>query len=539
MVKAELSYNPYIQNTIIRFNGQEPKINSLVERYQDGFLEDWVKDLPEIFYGEMNGYNFELDFSGTDLDFEEIRQSFIQAGVSEDQVKVFHKGQLKDRLIKNQNLQELLNWLDNNPNHVFDKDTFFNDNEKILENALIIKVINAKQNTISDIDLDGISVESFNSIDELTGTDLRFVPVVFVVDKDNVRTLFDFITAMNNKKDVSNQQLFFIISPTINKNETERMIQDLGLTHPRIVESIDDSEIKKYFEVYPISDYIHETIKKLESEKQSIESFIREETTTSVATNSTINQEIEKYDGVLSNLKQSYDLFSNRDNLDLSKEFMDSKEKMIFRIRNWKSRKSKTANDDEAERLADDLNVVMFRAIGQFTSEIDNIIETKRKYYNCELQRWYYRAMCDDENPIIFPVMKQHQMVFLPTIAKDLLDIHSEEDSISDKKAVYSFNGKKTEESEITWSLQKWRKYVESIVSSKADELIKECTNIIKQYYDETAELYMDYLNYQINSIIEKRESAAALLSDDAKRLQEDKEWYEEYNDKLTSIERG
>ena len=49
----------------------------------------------------------------------------------------------------------------------------------------------------------------------------------------------------------------------------------------------------------------------------------------------------------------------------------------------------------------------------------------------------------------------------------------------------------------------------------------------------------MDYLNYQINSIIEKRESAAALLSDDAKRLQEDKEWYEEYNDKLTSIERG
>lgn len=36
MVKVELNYNPYLLETSIKFNGQEPRINSLVEKFQDG-----------------------------------------------------------------------------------------------------------------------------------------------------------------------------------------------------------------------------------------------------------------------------------------------------------------------------------------------------------------------------------------------------------------------------------------------------------------------------------------------------------------------
>ena len=40
MVKAELSYNPYLQETKIRFNGRSPRVNSLVEKYQKEKLQD-------------------------------------------------------------------------------------------------------------------------------------------------------------------------------------------------------------------------------------------------------------------------------------------------------------------------------------------------------------------------------------------------------------------------------------------------------------------------------------------------------------------
>lgn len=77
MVKAELSYNPYLQETEIRFNGQSPRINSHVEKYLDKKLQTWIHKLPYIFRDEMNGYGFELEFSGTELDYEEDRKSVV------------------------------------------------------------------------------------------------------------------------------------------------------------------------------------------------------------------------------------------------------------------------------------------------------------------------------------------------------------------------------------------------------------------------------------------------------------------------------
>ena len=80
MVKAELNYNPYLLETSIKFNGQEPRINSLVEKFQDDPLQSWVRRIPEIFYDEMNGYDFELEFSGTERDYQEVVHAFREKG---------------------------------------------------------------------------------------------------------------------------------------------------------------------------------------------------------------------------------------------------------------------------------------------------------------------------------------------------------------------------------------------------------------------------------------------------------------------------
>jgi len=58
MVKADLSYNPYLNETTIRFNGKKPRINSLVEKYEDKLLYEWIDKLPQIFHDEMNGYGY-------------------------------------------------------------------------------------------------------------------------------------------------------------------------------------------------------------------------------------------------------------------------------------------------------------------------------------------------------------------------------------------------------------------------------------------------------------------------------------------------
>ena len=70
MISVELQNNPYLLETHVRFNGQRPKINCQIEKYENQLLSDWVSNVPQIFYDEMNGYDFDLIFSGTEYDFQ-------------------------------------------------------------------------------------------------------------------------------------------------------------------------------------------------------------------------------------------------------------------------------------------------------------------------------------------------------------------------------------------------------------------------------------------------------------------------------------
>ena len=62
MITAELNHNPYLLQTAVRFNGQPPRINSQVEKYESVMLKDWISKVPGIYHDEMNGYDFDLYF---------------------------------------------------------------------------------------------------------------------------------------------------------------------------------------------------------------------------------------------------------------------------------------------------------------------------------------------------------------------------------------------------------------------------------------------------------------------------------------------
>ena len=133
MVKAELSYNPYLQETQIRFNGQSPRINSHVEKYLDKKLQTWIHELPLIFRDEMNGYDFELEFTGTKLDYEELKRSFSNAGVSDAQVHIFHKNELDERDDKLKKIDQLLTWLDETSNRRYNIKAVRSENYDLLD----------------------------------------------------------------------------------------------------------------------------------------------------------------------------------------------------------------------------------------------------------------------------------------------------------------------------------------------------------------------------------------------------------------------
>ena len=129
MVKAELSYNPYLLETEVAFNGNPPRINSLVEKYRNSKLQEWMNEVPAYFRDEMNGYDFELVFSGTELDFEEVKQSFLRAGVGKNRVKITQGKPLVSRRDKAVEIDGLLEWLDANPSRKFDWATFRLDHQ--------------------------------------------------------------------------------------------------------------------------------------------------------------------------------------------------------------------------------------------------------------------------------------------------------------------------------------------------------------------------------------------------------------------------
>ena len=47
--------------------------NGLVEKYKGLLLQKWIDKVPDVFYDEMNGFNFELEFTGTQLDFQDLK----------------------------------------------------------------------------------------------------------------------------------------------------------------------------------------------------------------------------------------------------------------------------------------------------------------------------------------------------------------------------------------------------------------------------------------------------------------------------------
>lgn len=544
MVKAELSYNPYLLETIIKFNGRNPRINSLVEKYQQNVLQAWVNEIPSIFYDEMNGYDFELEFSGTISDYEDVKRAFLKIGIDETQVKIFLKNELDCRYSKVQLIEKLLEWFYQNRNRKFDYESFAEENREKLHNYNSCVVLNGSNDAAITFEEYPVATEVIDDVHELDRVELYHTPLVLCLDKDSLGRLNDNLQYFYSRKDVEQEQLFFVIHPSLNRGGMERAIKDLGVISPKVITSVNDDLVKKYLEVYPVTDYIYNVIRLLKKVEKKIESHVNEENKRSEITNREIHGRIDELEDILKRLKVSADKFINRDNLELSEDMQDAKTQLMNSIMGWKNKKIKITKENEAVNVSCEFDERLNRIYDSFVRRIADIGDNAKEVIETEYEEWYQQAEFDTAYAPAVCVMKEVECETLPKIAEEVLKL-KEERYVMPKEDIFGRFLKTPEEKElepvlkITYYYQKWREYAAGIVEPMADAVIKEYETVIKKYSIELAGNYQKHLEGLIKGQTDIKEEVSAQLSDDELKLQNDNDWLVEFQDQLRVIERG
>ena len=473
MVKAELSYNPYLQETEVKFNGRPPRINSLIEKFQNKRLQEWIKDIPSIFHDEMNGYNFDLVFKGTAMDFQELEKSFIEAKVSKEQINLVFSKEMESRIIKTVELDEALEWLEQNRNRVLDYDKFKSDNDELLFGSFPFVIIKGNVRAISLYENLKIEPENVASVDELKNADLHNTPVLFYLDHATLSYLQYELSELLKRSDISQNQIFFYIAPSLRKGMVKRIIRDLAVENPQIVDSLQEECIKQYFEMFPISDYISDTLRILRNKTNEISEQLAQEDQKRQEENKEKYELIHECERNITALKESEELFRTQENSELDNSWVEAEDKLIGQISKWQSRRTKATGEVEGNFWAEEFDKLLSKSFNEFTQSLwSSFFELREKIKN-DYYLWYQRAGVDTLYNTSDITCGDFAIGIIPPIKEELLKM-KEENYVTPKEDnilgfIFNTQQKPQPETvlEISYFLQNWREYAEDIAGKR------------------------------------------------------------------------
>ena len=540
MVNAELQHNPYLLETEVKFNGQEPKINSQIEKFENKLLADWVRDVPRMFYDEMNGYDFDLFFSGTEYDFQKLQQTFISLGVTPDQVRLIMRNELEDAEIKSNEIRELIEWLRENRSRQFDFDGFCDANRSLLEETFSCIVIRGKDEVPKDLTF---TLENVKSVDEIAGTNLTYVPVVFVIEAETIQLFRNDLLALLGRKDVEQNQLFFCISPAMDKEYVVRFISDLGIEEPQIISQIDDGNVATYIKNYPMVAYVGEVIRVFEDEVNTLDDHLKAKNEQSAIENAEVYEQISELEHVIEKVKVSDMRFVDLDNYSGGNRFNDLKTELEEMIRKWKSRKTKVVGDVEIDRNSTEYEQELARYLGEFYRKAIEHFGFEKERIEREFSEIYLRQPLDSEYKPEGLEVTIPDNVEVNGIKSVLLELQEERyEEKTDFLDFFKANSS-TEPKElvrvVTCYLEKWREKAIELVIPVVEQYISESQENLKGYYDELARKYHAKLSELHELKVNEKNGIASQLSEDERMLQADNDWLVVIKDQLARIERG
>lgn len=545
MVQVELDYNPYLKETKIKFNGNEPRINSLVEKYTKSKLQSWIKDVPTIFHDEMNGFDFELLFSGTDLEFKELVDVFSIINEKIEQVKLIHKNRLESRDIKIERITKLIEWLLVNKNKNFDFRNYFDENkEQIYEDYRYIILYAELQNS-SILKDKKVRVENIFDINELKNTNLKNTPILVCVDRQVYSGLQKDLKQLLSRNDIEKEQLFFLVENSLNLNIVERTIKDLGIDSPNIVKAIDDKNVLTYFDVHPITEYINKMIYTFENISSVIKDRLMVESENVAITNKDLHKQIKSLDNTIKSLQKALNHFKMRDDIyliTLSSTYnflIDDFENKLYR---WRSRRTKTHSYQEAKEYSIELSEKIVDWGEEFKQCLNIYEDELRKNIYERYNEWYVLGKCEVDYLSKVFLKETKEESFVNDINEELMELKQENWIVPGKGLIAQLFGsdekEKEKELQTTWTMNDWKNCIKDFAFPLMNLMIKRSEDNFVQYADSLVQDYQNKLKEMIDSKTEERNNLVSRLSNEEIQLENDNNWLVELNFQIDGIEK-
>ena len=539
MISAELCHNPYLLETTVLFNGQKPKVNSQIEKYEHKPLYTWVDKVPKIFYDELNGYDFDLYFIGTNPDFEEVKKAFIRAGVSEDQVRIIHKKEIADVRDKSNEILKLLGWLADRRNRKFDYDAFKTNYSSFFEDAYPIVVINGKEIKMSWIP---IGIDSVGDATELRNTVLSSTPIVYCISSGDTDLYKKDIELLRRRDDVTEKQVFFILSPSLSLLQKERTIADLSINRAQILDGKMDTALRKYMENYPVTEFIRDAISIFRKYADDISSTLDKENEESLITNAEVHNEISDIEAEIASIKKAEEFFKEIGNYTIPAELTSERIVLTEAIEKWKNRKTKITDEKEIEYLAGVFDSDIEDFFERFISAVKEIGEKESLDILTQFQNVYQEVKINDG----FSPNSNIEQVVIPRCPrvraelvklKDISYVEKNKDLLG---GIFKWPDVDPPEKvrTVTCYLEQWRNKSRELIKPVADDLIADFGKKLDIYYHELAEDYRKHLQELLVSDTKRKEQIAEQLSGDERLLQMDNDWLAEFKDRLEKLER-
>ena len=543
MINAELSYNPYLMETNIRFNGQPPRINSLVEKYQNMSLQFWISRIPKIFYDEMNGYYFELDFTGTELDYEVLCNTFKKAGITNEIVPIVHKQCLEDRITKQNEMEKLLGWLEANPNNRFDYDAFRAENSELFDGGYSYIYLHGRGLDDAILKDMNVSVEHVEKVEELNNTDLNCTPILIYITDKTLPMLASELAYFKARKDVTEEQLFFSIGGTLDKMTIERVIRDLGIASPKVVETPANLAVRRYIEVYPITDYIRNSLNVLRLAANDIGEDLERDNEESIIKNREIHEKINSINNTLDVLGKAREFYREYPDSVPGGYMTEMEEELLKKINDWRGKKIKINKFEEAVPAAGEFARDTKKLVLTYGNKIKTNMDEQLTGLRNDFETEYKNIQYDDFEPET-KLLELPEIGIVESFAQKLLEF-KEEKYVAAKEDLIGmfFKARQGDEKEMvletTYYYKNWRDYVSELVKKVADAYEDKLKLIYKGYLTCLRDEYVQHIEMAIEQETLKRSEVESQLSEDEKLLRDDNLWLAKFNEQRVAIERG
>ena len=540
MVKAELYYNPYKIETKVKFNGNEPRINSLIEKYENKRLQEWIDEVPILFKEELNGYDFDLSFIGTDLEYDAVKNAFDQAVSDDEFVNLTHTETLMDRKNKLKQIKEFLEWLSGEQSEYFDYNEFYNTNEDFLNSVFPFMVLNGTEEDIKDINTDNLSVEFIDDFDMLLTANLIYNPILICVDEDYADIIHKAVDVIQKNNTVYDKQVFFLVREQMLADKIKRFIEDLGVPNPNIVISSGDNTIVDYMDAYPLCQYIHDVLSLFRTTSDDISYAIKLERDKIEESHREEYDKLENLEAAIERVETALIYFQEY-SFGLSKmELGYHKSYVLDKIAKWKEKSVVVTGDDAATKEVNHLIDNLFKWHERFFRDVQNEAASltigasndfKKAFLETELDPRFVK----DEVVDFTRVWDASETI--SNHAQNMLLIRQER-WVEEKHFKFMQKAEVQNVLKAEYDVFKWRNMTRDKMESVMSDEIDSFYTISSSYFSELKKYYLEVLNSSKQQFIQEKELILSQLSDDVKDVENEKIWADKLSDKIDTLER-